>query len=251
MKEWALEHFGIDFMKDVSDFLKEAKECVDFQDFIEVQKRLQNEYLRSLLYSLVSMSGTDYCFDFISNKKNTIFELKDAFDSYLALVYYLVDDECLTLVEIDYDWKKSFELGEEDSKKTINLQGNQKLQLLCTGIWNTPLSSEYDFFVSYLNKDIKERRSIGLDDNLEVTKINHIRYHNFNNDDGVKDFTSFIVFLYERLEKMIVEYEQDKKRAIENGEGEFSVEPSYFDRCRDIVSNYLDSTITRQIDLKR
>lgn len=245
MNDWALERFGIDCVKNVNDFLKEAKECADFQDFIEVQKRLQNEDLRSLLFSLVSVS--EYCFDFINNKRNTIFELKDAFDSYSSLVYYLVDDECLVLAEIDYDWKQSFEIGKEDSKKVINLQGNKKLQVLCTGFWNASFSSAYDFFVSYLNKDIKERRLVGLNDDLEVTKINHIRYHNFNNDNGVKDFTSFIVFLHERLEKMRIEYEKDKKRAIENKESEFDVEPSYFDRCEDIVSKYLDSTITQQI----
>lgn len=242
---WAFENFGIDVIKDIENFLKEVKEDRDFQDFLEIQKRLKNEHLRSLLGDLVFCGGRgiEYYFEFMFNEMQTIFNLKDAFDSYKSLIYYLVDDECLVIAEIDYEWKSSFTIEE----KTTYLHGNDKTHILCTGLWNTSLS-DYDFFIKYLQKEIKERQESACYDNIEVTKVNKIRYHNFNTVDGVKDFTSFIKFLDDEVKSMVDEYEKDKMRAEENEEDFFFfAKPSYLDRCNDIVKRYLNSTTTRDV----
>lgn len=157
--KWLSEVFSIDPGKDINSFLKEITEDPDFEDFIEVQKRLKSKSLRNFLGDLILNSNRpleDY-FDFITNGTETIFKLKEAFDSYQHLIYYLVDDEALILAEIDYDCKYTFEIGEGEDNESHCFENNEKLHVLCTGLWNY-FKSDYDFFIQYLNAEIKFKK---------------------------------------------------------------------------------------------
>lgn len=240
---WALKEFNIDATKDIETFLEEVETSQDFQSFIEIMKRIQDSNFYSFLYSLIPVAESHaHGFEFIFTKIDTIFDLKRAYEAFGHLVYYLVDDECLTLVEIDYDYAFSFRSDTIEEKR---ITGNEKLYALCTGLWNTS-RSPYDFFYSYLDKEAKHRSIAGSYDMFEISKVNKVRYHNFNTLDGVQDFTSFITFLYDKYQKMVDEYNKEKKEYRESGKNHFYIKPSYFERCENILSSYLDSTTTEE-----
>lgn len=238
---WALREFNIDATKDIETFLKEVEADPYFHSFIEIMKKTQNGYFKSLLYDLIPGCEIDAGFVPIFSKVDTIFDLERAYDAFERLVYYLVDDECLTLAEIDYDLNYSFSLP----SKILRVTDNRKFHVLCTGLWNTSRSS-YDFFCGYLNKEIKNRHDGGVYHTYEISKVNKVRYHCFNDLDGVKDFTSFINFVYEKQQKMLEEYNKEEKECKESGMHPVHVKPSYFERCDNILSEYLDSTTTTE-----
>lgn len=240
---WALKEFNIDATKDIETFLKEVELDRDFHSFIEIMKKTQDDRFSSLLYGLIPGCEIGAGFERILSKAETIFDLERAYDAFERLVYYLVDDECLTLAEIDYDLDYSFSLPSE----TIRGTDNRKFYVLCTGLWNTS-RSPYAFFCGYLNKEVKDRCVAGVYHTYEVSKVNKVRYHCFNTLDGVKDFTSFVNFVYEKQQKMVEEYNKEEREYREAGKGPGHVKPSYFERCEKILSDYLDSTDTDEAD---
>lgn len=232
-KNWAKE-LGINGIMDVNSFLDQASADANINYFIEINKRLSNQKgLRTLLSGLVpSLHEADTCFRFIHDEVDTIFTLKENFDSFNSLVYYLVDDECLGLAEIDYDTSGRI-LSRELTCK------HSKLQVFFTGLWNTDLNN-FDFFNRYLTREINDRRSLGMWDELEVTKVNETRFHNFNNSDGVEDFVAFIRYVGDRVDRMTIEYDR-QLGVLEQEHRIFDAGPTHHERCTDIISSYLNS----------
>ena len=242
---WALKEFNIDATKDIEAFLKEAETNPYFHNFIEIMKKTQDPYFCSLLYGLIpAYELRANVFSPICAEIRTIFNLKEAYEAFESLVYYLIDDECLTLAEIDYDldYSFSFQSGTKEEKRMID---KRKLYVLCTGLWNTSLSP-YAFFYNYLDKEVKSNYDESIHDMYEVSKVNKIRYHCFNTLGGVKDFTSFTDFLYEKQKKMVSDYDKEVEEYRAAGKSLAYLGPSYFERCGIILNDYLDSTITRE-----